>query len=121
VHVLRNRDFTTRHNTAPGRDTKEEESFSEGIWITLETSQLGVTAFRVRLSKGLRDQIFSQLPSVLDDVQCGLDDCRRELERLGPSRITLSEQRRYLLKASESFTNLVKVAVNGEYTDPFFF
>lgn len=119
-HVLRNRDFTMRHATATERDAKEAEFFSEGVWATLKMSQLGVTTLRIRLSEVLRDQILSQLPSVLDDIQCGLDDCRFQLESLGSSRITLPEKRRYLLKASEAFNNLVKAAINGEYTDPFF-
>jgi hypothetical protein len=98
----------------------EAKFFSKGIWATLKPSQLGVGALRTRLSNVLRDQILGQLPSVLEDVQNGLDDCQARIEKLGAPRATLAEQRRYLVRASEAFSNLVKAAVNGEYIHAFF-
>ncbi|KAL7918846.1 hypothetical protein ACQKWADRAFT_228410 [Trichoderma austrokoningii] len=74
-----------RHATATERDVKEVKFFSKGVWATaiMKMSQLGVTALRVRLSEVLSDQIPSQLPSVLDDVQCSRDDCGFKSKVLG--------------------------------------
>jgi hypothetical protein len=79
-----------------------------------------VTALRTRLSNVLRDQILVQLPSVLKDVKAGIKQCEIGLAKLGASRPTVSEQRRYLIKASTQFSSLVKAAIDGVYTDGFF-
>jgi hypothetical protein len=74
----------------------------------------------VRLSYVLRDQIVVQLPSVLEDVEAGIKQCKDKLARLGASRTSISEQRRYLFKASTRFSSLLKAAIDGQYTDVFF-
>lgn len=119
-HVLRNRAYTERNDSAAFRDAAEADFFSHGVWTSLKPSQLGVASLRLRLSHVLRDQILSQLPSVLGDVTKRIDECRATLEQLGTSRVTLSEQRRYLLKVSAKCSDLVRAAVDGMYTDIFF-
>ncbi|KAI2622504.1 P-loop containing nucleoside triphosphate hydrolase protein [Hypoxylon sp. NC1633] len=119
-HVLRNRNYAERDNLTTERDKTEEGFFSRGIWTLLEASQLGVAALRVRLSNVLRDQILKQLPSVLEDVETGIKQCEAKLLKLGASRITVPEQRRYLLKGCTEFSSLLKAAIDGVYTDGFF-
>jgi GTP-binding protein EngB required for normal cell division len=119
-HVLRNRSYAMRDASASERDRAEADLFSKGVWTTLEASQLGVAALRVRLSSVLQDQILMQLPSVLEDVKAGIKQCRDKLAKLGASRTSASEQRRYLLKASTEFSGLLKAAISGLYTDVFF-
>jgi hypothetical protein len=58
-----------------------------------------------------------QLPSVLKDVEAGIKQSEAELAKLGASRPTVLEQRRYLIKASTQFSSLVKAAINRVYTD----
>jgi hypothetical protein len=119
-HVLRNRNFTERNDSGASRDAAEVEFFSTGVWKFLKPSQLGVAALRVRLSHVLRDQILRQLPSVLDDVSTGIEECKNTLEKLGTARATLAEQRRYLLRVSMRFSEFLRAAIDGVYTDPFF-
>ncbi|KAK3294434.1 P-loop containing nucleoside triphosphate hydrolase protein [Chaetomium fimeti] len=119
-HALRNRNFAERDESTIARDAAEAEFFAKGVWRCLKPSQLGVAALRVRLSHVLRDQILWQLPSVLEDVRAGIAECRHTLDKLGTSRGTIAEQRRYLLKISARFSELVKEAVDGVYTDAFF-
>jgi hypothetical protein len=119
-HVLCNRNYAMRDTSTAERDEHEEKFFSKGVWTLLEPSQLGVTALRTRLSNVLRDQIMVQLPSVLKDVEAGIKQCEDGLAELGDSRPTVSEQRRYLIKASTQFSSLVKAAIDGVYTDGFF-
>jgi hypothetical protein len=119
-HVLRNRNFAERNEPSASRDAAEVEFFSTGVWKFLKPSQLGVAALRVRLSNVLRDQILRQLPSVLDDVSTGIDECKNTLEKLGTARATLAEQRRYLLRVSMRFSEILRAAIDGVYTDPFF-
>ncbi|KAH6632202.1 P-loop containing nucleoside triphosphate hydrolase protein [Chaetomium tenue] len=119
-HVLRNRNFAERNESTIARDAAEVDFFAKGVWRCLKPSQLGVANLRVRLSHVLRDQILWQLPSVLEDVSAGIVECKHTLEKLGASRATVSEQRRYLLKISAGFSELVKAAVDGVYTNVFF-
>jgi hypothetical protein len=119
-HVLRNRSYATRDASTSERDSEEAGFFSRGVWTNLEASQLGVAALRLRLSYVLRDQIVVQLPSVLEDIEAGIKQCKDKLARLGASRTSISEQRRYLFKASTGFSSLLKAAIDGQYTDVFF-
>jgi hypothetical protein len=119
-HVLRNRTCAERDASTAARDAAEAAFFSKGVWKSLKPSQLGVAALRVRLSHVLRDQILKQLPSVLDDVTEGLNDCKSTLARLGAARSTMAEQRRYLLRVSTEFSDLARAAIDGIYTHAFF-
>ncbi|KAI0165170.1 P-loop containing nucleoside triphosphate hydrolase protein [Hypoxylon sp. FL1284] len=119
-HVMRNRDFKTRDATNEERDFAEAEFFDRGIWAGLPRSQKGAASLRVRLSEVLRDQIIAQLPDVLDEIRRGIKDCTNRLEKLGTSRKTIAEQRKYLLNASHKFSLLVTEAKDGFYRDHFF-
>ena len=119
-HVLRNKNYAERGLSTAERDKIEVEFFSKGVWTGLEASQLGVGALKSCLSNILRDQIIAQLPSVLGDVEDGIKHCEHRLAKLGDSRATVSEQRRYLLKASTGYSSLLQAAIDGVYTDAFF-
>ncbi|EEH39370.1 interferon-induced GTP-binding protein Mx [Paracoccidioides lutzii Pb01] len=119
-HVLRNRDFSTRDVTTAERDQIEIEFFSTGVGTSLNPAHVGVSALRPRLSHILRDQILDQLPSVLADVESGIDDCKVRLQKLGAPRADLQQQRQYLLHLSHAFHTNIKSAINGMYDGPFF-
>jgi hypothetical protein len=119
-HVLRNRDYTSRNSSAEERDKAETLFFNSGIWQSLPSNQVGVHALKPRLSKILKDHIVAQLPVVLAQIKGGIQDCTKRLEALGASRATVQEQRRYLLQVSQSFSTLVRAAIDGQYSDSFF-
>ncbi|KAG6080769.1 hypothetical protein E4U16_008161 [Claviceps sp. LM84 group G4] len=119
-HVLKNRDFKMRDASSAERDAAEARFFSSGIWATLDASNLGVGTLKPRLSDVLKNQILQQLPDLLNDVETAIRDCTSVLLRLGTPRGSANEQRKYLLKVSRDYTNLMKAAINGEYNHPFF-
>ena len=119
-HVLRNRNFEQRGSTSAQRDAAEEDFFSKGIWTGVNPEHCGVEALRIRLSSVLKDQIQSQLPSLVQDVENGIHECTEKLARLGPVRRTREEQLRYFLRLSEDYTSLTKQATDGTYADRFF-
>lgn len=119
-HVLRNRDFTTKDSTTEERDRNEASFFEKGIWRSLSADQTGIQSLKSRLSKILKDHIVAQLPDVLVQTKDGIQECTARLDTLGAPRATVQEQRRYLLQVSQSFSTLVKAAVDGQYSDPFF-
>jgi GTP-binding protein EngB required for normal cell division len=119
-HVLRNRDFTSKDSTMEERDEVEAQFFKTGIWRSLADDQAGVHTLKPRLSKILKDHIVAQLPDVIDQIKQGIQECTTRLDTLGASRATAQEQRRYLLQVSQSFSTLVKAALDGQYSDSFF-
>jgi hypothetical protein len=119
-HVLKNRDYDTRDASDAARDKAEKEFFSNGIWANLHRSNVGIDSLRNRLSKILLDQICSNLPALISDIETGVEECNDRLQRLGELRNTTADQRRYLTSISGSFQRLVIAATEGEYSDGFF-
>jgi GTP-binding protein EngB required for normal cell division len=119
-HVLKNRNFEERDVTSAQRDDIEKEFFSQGLWNSIDSSHCGVAALKVRLSRVLKDQIVIQLPNLQQDVEGSIHDCVEKLDHLGPVRGLPQQQRSYLLRVSEEYTSLMRQAVEGTYTDPFF-
>ncbi|KJZ77022.1 hypothetical protein HIM_03343 [Hirsutella minnesotensis 3608] len=119
-HVLKNRDYQMRNTSSAERDEAEVDFFSRGPWNQLERSHLGVAPLKPRLSTLLKDQIMMQMPSVLGEISDGIASCTERLEKLGAPRGSISEQRRYLLHTSQSFSRLLRAAVDGNYSDKFF-
>jgi hypothetical protein len=116
-HVLKNRDYDSRNSSAEERDQAEADFFSQGIWTSLPPSHMGIGSLKPRLSRVLKDQIISELPNLIGDVESGIKDCKGRLELLGGSRATIEEQRLHLLRVSQQFSSLVKAAVDGVYAD----
>jgi len=119
-HVLKNRDYNNRNCTDEERDLAEEDFFSKGIWTSLPPTQVGIRSLRPRLSRVLTDQILVELPGLIRDVEAGVNDCKGRLDRLGGPRATVHQQRKYLHKASNDFTELIRAAVKGFYDHEFF-
>jgi GTP-binding protein EngB required for normal cell division len=119
-HVLKNRSYEMRGASSAERDQAEEEFFTTGIWTSMDPTHLGIKSLKPRLSNVLKDQILHQLPSLLQDVRLAIEESQARLNRLGTSRGTLEEQRRYLIRVSQDFSGLMKAAVDGIYNDAFF-
>ncbi|KAL9110430.1 MAG: hypothetical protein Q9227_004974 [Pyrenula ochraceoflavens] len=119
-HVLRNRDYGMRNASAEERDAKEAEFFSTGIWNAMPPSILGIGTLKPRLSMVLKDQILSELPNLIKDVQSSLHDTTERLGRLGVARGNVEEQRVYLQKVGADFSSLMSAAIGGQYNSQFF-
>ena len=119
-HVLRNQDFDTRYSSTAERNDAEQEFFSHGVWQTLPLHSLEVESLRPRLSNVFKEQITSELPELIRDIEFGLAHCRERLQHLGDARETANEQRLYLICISETFSSLLSAAGNGVYDQDFF-
>lgn len=119
-HVVKNQDTAKGDIDPANRDKEEDEWFADSNFKTLPSVSRGVSRLRDRLSKMLFNQIREQLPGLMADITKGSVDCRAKLEELGKSRLTLEEQREYLLEISEDFEKLCTDAIGGPYDDPFF-
>lgn len=119
-HVLKNIDTDRSQWSLKQRDVDEKDFFSQGIWKDLPSSLVGIDSLRTRLSKVLVSQIATELPSLIREIEDKIEHCRNHLRGLGEPRITIDEQKSYLLNISQSFQELVKAAIDGTYNDPFF-
>ena len=102
------------------RDNEETLFFQTSNFKSLPTSSTGISSLRHRLSQVLFNQVRSELPDLIEDIQSGIATSRAALEALGPSRVTEEEQRAFLIKVSQSFQILCKDGINGQYSHPFF-
>lgn len=119
-HVVKNQDTAKGEFNPANRDSEEDEWFADSNFKALPSASRGVSRLRDRLSKMLFNQIREQLPGLMADIEKEKTECRAKLEELGQSRLTLEEQREYLLEISEDFERLCTDAINGPYNDPFF-
>ncbi|KAL8357766.1 hypothetical protein RB601_009287 [Gaeumannomyces tritici] len=119
-HVLRNRSYDTRKETAGERDAREQKFFDDSAWRDLEPSQLGVKTLRERLREVLWHQIQVEMPRVKSEVGAGIADCKSKLSQLGKARDTLKERRDYLMRISTQLHKVMKEAIDGVYADRFF-
>lgn len=121
-HVLRNLDSEKIDGSSllHRRNEEEEAFFSEGVWSRLPSSMLGVKELRTRLNEVLLQQIATELPSLITEIDDKLRDCINLLVQLGEPRATVRDQRLFLLSLSEKFHRLIYDVNNGTYTDTFF-
>ncbi|KAH1400505.1 hypothetical protein KXW53_005943 [Aspergillus fumigatus] len=98
---------------------KELEFFNSTPWkdLKLDHNRVGVECLRSFLEKILEEHIERELPKVCDEIQTLLQQTRASLSDLGDERSSVSEQRRYLLKISMDYLNLVHAALNGRYQE----
>jgi GTPase SAR1 family protein len=119
-HVLKNRDYDSRHCSLEQRNQSETAFLSQGSWNQLPRIIVGVVNLRSRLSKVLLGQIKHELPDLVKDIELRSSHCRTELRKLGHKRQTTSEQRSFLLHLAQGYQNLARAAIDGVYGDPFF-
>ena len=119
-HVLRNRNYEERNSSSTERDQVEKAFFGQGRWKELAKGTVGIQALRERLSDVLFDQIRSELPSLIEDIQQKADEYQITLSKLGRSRGTNDKQRRFLSNISQEFQIIAKAAVDGSYGHEFF-
>ena len=121
-HVVRDLDNQEEpeHSTY-GKDETEREIFSEQPWNELSRSQFGIGSLREELTKHLFNQICSELPNVLREIECAETKCEQELKDLGVVRVKSKDQRKYLIGISRRFEQLVGAGLEGHWiSDPIF-
>lgn len=121
-HVLRNLDSEKMEGSSllHRRNQEEEAFFAEGVWSQLSPSMLGVKKLRTKLSEVLLQQVATELPSLIKEIDGKLQDCKHLLNQLGEPRATVHEQRLFIARIAEKFQYLIHEINNGNYTDTFF-
>jgi GTP-binding protein EngB required for normal cell division len=103
------------------RDLVEHTFFGQGPWEnTFHHKQLGIKSLRLALCKYLHQHILEVLPELQTSLEKRVEVVKSSLEILGDSRTTLKERMRYLTRISKRYGELVKDALEGNYSDAFF-
>ncbi|CAG8028979.1 unnamed protein product [Penicillium salamii] len=119
-HVLLNRSFNKQKISDDERDTQERSFFESGPWASLSKSQVGIATLRNRLSKILLHHIRRDLPDLIADIQQKISHNEEKVEKMGAPRVTIQDQRQYLIEISSRFARITNQALNGSYVDEFF-
>ncbi|KAF7122572.1 hypothetical protein CNMCM5793_000597 [Aspergillus hiratsukae] len=102
--------------TIEDRHKREKEFFSTvAPWNTLRSDTVGIKPLKGFLGQLLYAHIRGEFPHVVKDIEECLLDAREELEQLGPSRQTASDQRRYLTQIATKYERDVSNALSGSY------
>lgn len=118
-HVVRNLD-SAASDGVQDRDTIEKQFFAESNFRSLSATSLGIAHLRQRLSIVLFGQIKAELPQLIEDIENGISSCHLGLEKLGPARLTLDDQKDFLVDLSDDFQKLCEAAIKGDYEHEFF-
>ncbi|RMZ81101.1 hypothetical protein DV738_g2530, partial [Chaetothyriales sp. CBS 135597] len=103
------------------REHVERDLFGKEPWKTsLSHRQLGIASLRSALTKHLHQHLLQFLPDLENSLASRLKAVKASLDMLGDSRTSPKEQLLYLTRISRRFGELVKQALEGDYSDPFF-
>ncbi|RLL94583.1 hypothetical protein CFD26_102665 [Aspergillus turcosus] len=119
-HALRNESSYGRSNSEDLCNKKEMVCFRNGSWAALSTCCVGLAALQTRLSRAIFDRMKQFIPDMVGNVEKTISEKKSNLEKLGPSRVTIQEKRAYLLGVSSKCERIMVQALNGMYCDGFF-
>ncbi|KIX07521.1 uncharacterized protein Z518_02174 [Rhinocladiella mackenziei CBS 650.93] len=98
----------------------ETELFCRDPWNGFSRDRLGTRSLRSVLCQYLEDHIVRVLPQLIESLDTRIAAVKSSLGELGPHRATRDERMQYLIRISRRYGQLVKDALNGDYSDSFF-
>ncbi|OJD21879.1 hypothetical protein ACJ73_06779 [Blastomyces percursus] len=102
--------------TIEERHRREQAFFSsEAPWTQLSKERVGIGKVKSFLGQLLYDHIRQEFPAMVKEIEELALQTQNELELLGPSRQTPSDQRRFLMRIATKYQQAVSDALNGNY------
>jgi hypothetical protein len=102
--------------TIEERHKREKHFFSTTApWTELKKDRTGIYALKTFLGGLLYHHISSEFPEVVKDIEQLTLSTLKELELLGPSRQTNTDQRRFLTRLANVYQQEVRDALSGNY------
>lgn len=99
----------------------ENAMFGEQQWKgLLQPKQMGIRSLRSSLAKCLHQHILQLLPELQTSLEKEIKETKSSLDLLGESRTTPEERLLYLTRISKNYGEIVKDALEGNYSDVFF-
>jgi hypothetical protein len=104
--------------TIEERHQREKKFFATAApWTELKKDRTGIYALKTFLGGLLYNHISNEFPDVVKDIEGLAASTQKELELLGPSRQTSTDQRRFLTRLANAYQQDVANALSGNY-DP---
>jgi GTPase SAR1 family protein len=114
--VVQNRGADDNTSTLASRLVKEDIFFREPTWAqVLASGRCGISSLKTRLSELLMTISRREFPNVKADVAKRLNQCRNELNKIGPTRNEHAAQRMFLGQLGTRFQEVTQCALNGYY------
>lgn len=114
--LIGDRSPAERKDSFKKRNATEKTFFSTGPYATIAKSAKGIEALQEELGDLVHEQIKHELPRLLHDAAEKYEATITNLKQLGNQRSTVEEQKDALLSVSIDYHNIVKSAVEGNYT-----
>ncbi|KAF2101654.1 hypothetical protein NA57DRAFT_33973 [Rhizodiscina lignyota] len=115
-HVLKNRGDDEHAFTLQQRHASEMAFFASGSWARLEPEHRGIETLRERLAHILHEHLKEELPKVQIEIQNSLTATQSSISKLGTSRGSSGEQRRYINAVDVNARDLIRAAVDNRLT-----
>lgn len=119
-HVIKNRAFEETSSTFLERNASEAHYFSKSNFKSLPKDCVGIDSLRKRLSHQLFEHVKQELPRLREDLDAALSEARDQLKLMGGQRATAQDCRAYLTQLSQTYFEICKAAVDGNYEGNFF-
>ncbi|KAI9679444.1 MAG: hypothetical protein M1817_005466 [Caeruleum heppii] len=113
--MLRNRGQKDLGCSSSQRNREEKEFFSTGPFSPLTKDRVGIAALHLRLRSLLSEITRREFPNVKREIVQLMEKCKDDLCRMGPSRETKEQQRKFLLDTSVNFQETVAAALDARY------
>ncbi|KAK3954542.1 P-loop containing nucleoside triphosphate hydrolase protein [Pseudoneurospora amorphoporcata] len=99
-----------------GLRRKERDLFQQSPWCNLPQERVGVAALRERLQDLLGEITDKAYPELRSEARKKLAEARDQRDALGPPRQTEREQQQYLAQIAAKFQQIVRAALEANYS-----
>jgi hypothetical protein len=115
-YIVRNRGGDDDDDDVSSSLSLREALFHEHPWSSLPDDRVGVVALRGRLQELLGQITDRAFPQLRSETRKMLEDAQNKADELGPPRQTEREQQQYLVSVAGKFQNLVRAALDADYS-----
>lgn len=102
--------------SSPSSLDQREVMFQEEPWRSLPDERVGIAALRERLQELLGQITHREFPKLRAETRQMLEEARTQLREVGPARQTEREQQQYLVAVAGRFQDLVRAALDADYS-----
>jgi hypothetical protein len=115
-YIVRNRGGDDDDDDVSSNLRLRDAMFDELPWSSLPPDRVGIVALRGRLQELLGHITDRAFPKLRSETRQMLEDAQEKLNELGPPRRTEREQQQYLVAVAGKFQNLVRAALDADYS-----
>ena len=101
--------------TAEQRRRIERNFFKTAPWDKLDKSRVGIESLEQYLRNMLYEHMRSEYPKLLCEIEEKIKSLRADIEKLGPERESVEQQRIFLIEIAMKFHSIARSTAMGDY------